>query len=64
MRAEMVDTGAHSRERAGEKCVFYLTETYMDVGQRAIPRFLITPRMRVQNVCRMLETASAKSARL
>lgn len=27
MRAEMVDTGAHSRERAGEKCVFYLTET-------------------------------------
>ncbi len=27
MRAEMVDTGARSPERAGEKCVFYLTET-------------------------------------
>ena len=32
MRAEMVDTGTRSQERAGEKCVFYLTETYMDVG--------------------------------
>ena len=37
MRAEMVDTGARSQERAGEKCVYYLTETYMDVGQQALP---------------------------
>src|SRR5512146_1030568 len=36
MRAEMVDTGARSQERAGEKCVFYLTETYMDVGQACL----------------------------
>jgi hypothetical protein len=33
MRAEMVDTGARSRERAGEKCVFPLTRTYMEVGK-------------------------------
>jgi hypothetical protein len=37
MRAEVVDTGARSQERAGEKCVFYLTETYMDVGQQEVP---------------------------
>lgn len=44
MRAEMIDTGARSQERAGEKCVFYLTETYCQTQTAVLQEYLVQPR--------------------